>query len=80
MVWQDIVLSVGSFVFFIALIPTIRIKEKPALSTSIINGIVLAVFAFTYSTLELWLSVCSTSMVFIAWSVLAVQKILKTKK
>jgi len=74
MVWQDIVISIGSWLFIIALIPSIRGKEKPPVSTSILTGSVLAVFSLTYATLELWISVASTALLAGAWFILAVQK------
>ena len=75
MSWQDIVLSAGSWIFVIALTPAIRAKEKPPLSTSLMTGTILVVFAVTYATLALWLSVVSTGLVAAAWFTLAIQKI-----
>ncbi|MDO8620333.1 MAG: hypothetical protein Q7R64_03230 [bacterium] len=74
MMWQDIVFSVGQWIFIIALIPSLLSKEKPALSTSLMTGTVLAVFAFTYSTLSLWTASVSTVLSAGTWFVLAVQK------
>ena len=74
MVWQDIILSIGSWLFIIALIPSILGKNKPPISTSVLTGSVLAVFSLTYATLELWLSVASTALLSLAWFLLAVQK------
>ena len=74
MPWQDIVLTIGSWIFIIALIPTLRDREKPQLSTSVVTGTVLLVYAFVYATLGLWISVVSTSALAIAWLVLALQK------
>ena len=79
MVWQDIVLSVGMWIFVIALIPTLRGKEKPALSTSIVTSAVLAVFVLTYATLELWLSTIASAVIAVLWFVLAAQKYRKGK-
>ena len=80
MVWQDIVLSVGAWIFFIALIPSIKSKDKPALMTSLPTGTVLAVFALVYATLGLWLSIFSTILTSAAWFTLAVQKYLQKRK
>ena len=80
MQWQDWVFSVGQWIFIIALIPTIRGKQKPELSTSVITGIILAVFAFTYYTLSLLVSALSTSLVSTAWFILAYQKYRQLKK
>ncbi|MGM0482405.1 MAG: hypothetical protein ACQEP6_00870 [Patescibacteria group bacterium] len=74
MIWQDIVLSVGQWVFILALLPSLLSKDKPALMTSVITGTVLAVFAFTFSTLALWASAVSTGAVSLVWFILAFQK------
>lgn len=74
MPWQDIVLTAGSWIFIIALIPTLRGREKPQISTSVVTGCILVVYAFVYATLELWISVVSTSALALSWFVLAAQK------
>ena len=79
MSWQDIIIAVGQWIFLIALLPSIVSKNKPALSTSILTGTVLGVFAFTYATLGFWTSTISTILVSGAWITLAVQKYLLDK-
>lgn len=75
MPWQDIVLSIGQWVFFVALVPAILGKEtKPPLSTSVPTAAIAVVFAFVYSTLALWVSALSSLLVSAAWAVLAVQR------
>lgn len=74
MEWQDIVLSVGSWIFTIALIPSVLSKDKPALSSSLMTGSVLVVYAVTYLTLSLWTAAASTVLVAGVWFTLAVQK------
>lgn len=75
MPWQDIVLSVGQWVFFAALLPAILGKEtKPPLSTSVPTAVIAAIFAFVYTTLTLWISALSSLLVAAAWTVLAVQR------
>ncbi len=80
MSWQDIVFSIGQWIFIIALIPLIFSKDKPALSSSLMTGTVLAVFAFTYSTLSLWTASASTVLSAGAWFILATQKIRANRK
>jgi hypothetical protein len=75
MIWQDWVMMVGSFIFALALIPSVRGKDKPAVSSSIITGTVLLVFTLCYATLGLWLSFGSTFLTVIMWYVLAIQKL-----
>lgn len=74
MAWQDIIIAAGQWVFLLALLPSIFGKDKPALATSIATSVVLAVLAFTYATLSLWVSTISGILVSSAWLVLAVQK------
>lgn len=74
MIWQDAVLSAGSFVFVVALVPSVISKDKPAFSTSILTGGVLLVFAGVYASLGLWLSMVVTTFTAGLWLVLAGQK------
>jgi len=74
MIWQDLVLTAGSWIFIIAMIPTLRGREKPEISTSVVTGCILVVYAFVYATLNLWISVVSTSALALTWFALAVQK------
>ncbi|MDR3502473.1 MAG: hypothetical protein P4L79_07805 [Legionella sp.] len=78
MTWQDIVLSVGSWIFIIALLPSLFGKDKPPISTSLMTGGVLLVYNFVYVSLHLWLTLVSTGILTLAWLTLAVQK--STKK
>ena len=80
MLWQDWVFSIGSWIFVIALIPTIRGKSKPELSTSIVTAIILSSFALTYFTLRLWFSAFSTILTASCWYILAAQKYQQKKK
>lgn len=74
--WQDIVIAIGSFIFAVALIPSILSKEdKPALWTSVTTGLVLIVFAVTYASLTLWYATFTTSLAATLWIVLALQKL-----
>ncbi len=74
MVWQDVVYAVGQWVFIVALIPSILSKDKPALTSSLLTGLVLLVYAFTLASLNLWISTISTLATSVAWFVLALQK------
>ena len=77
--WQDWVFSICNWIFSIALIPAILDKEKPPVSTSLTNTVVLFVMAFTFSSLTLWLSALSISINGVLWFILAVQRF-KQKK
>ena len=74
MTWQDIVLSAGSWIFTIALLPSIFGKDKPPLFTSVLTGTILVIFAAVYFTLHLWFSVVSASVLALGWLILAAQK------
>lgn len=80
MSWQDIILTVGVWVFFFALLPSIFSKNKPAFSTSIVTGSVLASFVIVYASLSLWASAASTSLISATWFILAWQKHRESKK
>ncbi len=74
MPWQDLVLSIGTWIFVIALIPTVRGKQKPEFSTSFMTGTVLFIFALTYLSLQLWMSAVSTFVTTALWLTLAYQR------
>ena len=72
--WQDYVITTGLIIFGVALIPSVIGKDKPALSTSLITGTVMVIFAATYVTLHLWFSAISQLLTSLVWLTLAVQK------
>lgn len=80
MSWQDIVFTFGQFIFVIALIPTIKGKDKPAFISSLITTIILIVFGTTYISLKLWGSAFMSFTTGTAWGILTVQKYLIDKK
>lgn len=72
--WQDWVLFAVSFIFCVALWPSIKSKtQKPPVSTSLLTGVMLIVTALVELTLALWLSAASTALGGVMWLVLAVQ-------
>lgn len=73
--WQDIVLTIGSALFSVALLPSVFGKNKPAWSSSLLTGSVLGVFAVVYATLGLWFSFGSTLVTASLWFVLLAQAI-----
>lgn len=78
--WQDLVLSVGNFIFFVALIPSILSASKPAFATSFLTGVVLLIFGIVYISLHLWLSTIMVLLSGAAWLTLAAQKYLQIKR
>jgi len=74
MPWQDVVITIGQTIFAVALIPSIIGKDKPALTSSLVTGTFLIIFAFTFATLSLWLAVISSTINGVLWFILAYQK------
>ncbi|PIR37247.1 MAG: hypothetical protein COV34_03430 [Candidatus Zambryskibacteria bacterium CG10_big_fil_rev_8_21_14_0_10_42_12] len=80
MSWQDIVISIGQFLFLIALIPSIRSEHKPAFGTSLMTALVLTAFGITYGTLGLWFAVSTSVFISAGWYILAWQTYKEHKK
>lgn len=74
MIWQDVVFAVGSIIFSLALIPSIKSRDKPALKTSVTTGVVLTIFGVTYITLGLAFAAATTFVSSGLWLTLAVQR------
>lgn len=77
--WQGIVLAVGQVVFIIALVPSIMTKDKPEIWTSILTGTVALSISITYMTLSLKAAAISAFFNFVAWGILAIQKMHQIK-
>ena len=74
MTWQDAVFAIGTLTFSLALIPSIKSKNKPHLYTSVMTAVVLVAFSATYFSLDLIFS-CITALINASlWSVLTWQK------
>ena len=74
MQWQDWVFFLGGLIVLASLIPTLRGHQKPALATSMISFVLIAIFAFTMATLGLWLSGLVNAAMSLAWGTLALQR------
>ena len=74
MLWQDFVIMISCFGFAIALIPSIRGKQKPAKSSCVLTALLLMAIAVCFATLGLWLSFASEVASIIAWTILYFQK------
>jgi hypothetical protein len=70
--WQDTVLTIGTMIFIIALLPSVFGSAKPAAMTSLMTGTVLAIFAVTYTMLPdpLWFAAVTTATTSTVWFVL----------
>ncbi len=78
--WQDSVLATGSLLLAVALIPSLRSNDKPALATSLLTASCLAVFAFVYASLALWYSTTTTSVTSLFWFILAYQRLQSVRR
>lgn len=76
MIWQDIVIMLGCFVFGFALIPTILNKHKPEpLTSGACTGACIAL-ASAFVTLNLLLSAFAEILCGLFWFILLVQVLL----
>lgn len=71
---QDYVFTFGGVVFTVALIPALRDPQKPPVRTSATTAVLLAMFAVTYASLDLWLSAATACVTCALWGVLALQR------
>lgn len=74
MIWQDIVIMFSCFGFSLALIPSIRGKNKPARLTCLMTALLLTTIAVCFGSLKLYLAMVSEITAVIAWSVLLFQR------
>lgn len=72
--WQDAVLTVGSVIFILALLPSILGEDKPAAWTSLTTAAVLYVFAAVDLTLGLKFTAFTTAVTATLWVTLLIQK------
>jgi len=75
MKWQDYVVAACQVGFILALIPTLRGKDKPAASTSTVTSVLVLIIAFSLATLKLWLSFVLSTCLAMCWAAVALQKI-----
>lgn len=73
--WQDIVLTAGSVIFILALLPSVFSADKPATSTSAMTAFVLYIFAAVDVTLDLKFTAATTAVTASLWVALLLQKL-----
>ena len=71
--WQEVVFTVGGFMFFVALLPSIFSDNKPALSTSLMTASFLSLFVVAFAKLDLWWSAGAQALGALAWWILTIQ-------
>jgi hypothetical protein len=78
--WQDTVIAVCQLAFLPAMLPTLLGKDKPALTTSIANAVIVSIITFSLATLQLWFATITGAMIAAIWSILAIQKFAQDKR
>lgn len=73
--WQDIVLAISVLAFNIALLPSIRSKQKPRLATSVMTALFLIPEIIVFLSLSLWYSFAMALTNMLLWTALAVQRL-----
>lgn len=74
MIWQDVVIAVCQLAFLPSMLPTLLGTDKPALITSVMNAVIVAIITFAMATLGLWFAVITGVTTSGIWVVLAFQK------
>jgi hypothetical protein len=78
-IWQDLVIALCQVGAIVALQFIIWSKEKPSLTSSVMNTIFPLIISFCMFTLELYFAMTTAAIVGISWGVITLQ-ILVTKK
>lgn len=73
MSWQDLVLTLGSGLFLLSLLPSLFGRHKPSVWTSGATGVVLVGFTVAYSSLGLWGAAATAALTSLVWLVLWAQ-------
>lgn len=71
--WQDFIFLLGGFAFALLLVPTLRDKSSSVpVTTSGLTGTILLMYAFTFLTLDLFLSAFANLLTAAAWFAIAI--------
>ncbi len=74
MVWQDMLIAIGSVGFSLALIPAARSSSKPPRSSCLLTGGILWSYVLAFGTLGLWYSAATTVITACMWTLLFLQR------
>lgn len=78
--WQDYVVAIGQGLFTLALIPSLRGKNKPDILTSGMTATVLYAFVAVYISLHMPGAAILTGVCGVGWSMLSVQVYLRARR
>ena len=76
LIWQDIILMIGGFIFAPSLVISIIQNTHIPIMTSLPTAIVLTAFVGCYLTLKLKLAAIATSLTAVCWFILFFMEIL----
>ncbi len=71
-IWQDVVLMIGGFIFAPSLIVSIVNNVKIPIATSLPTALVLTAFVWCFTTLKFRLAALATSLTAICWYILLI--------
>ncbi len=74
MQWQDVVISLAQIVAVFSLLPSILSKDKPALTTCVMNFVLVMIISTCLLSLGLWFSSITAYAIAFTWLILVVQK------
>lgn len=74
MIWQDVVPIVGNIIFAVALIPSIRTKQKPHRLSCAMTASVLWLYVGTFWSQTLWYWSMATVATALVWTILLIQQ------
>lgn len=74
MLWQDVLMSITSFGFACAMIPSIMGKSKPSRLTCLFTCVGLVANGLALGTLGLYAAFSSAIVTLFAWGILLAQK------
>jgi hypothetical protein len=72
-IWQDVVIGIGSVSFSLALLPAIWRRQPPPVITCALTTFWLWVYAVVFITLSLWFSAITGSVTALCWTILLYQ-------
>lgn len=74
MAWQDFVIALGQLMLGVALLPAVFGKQKPPISTCLLTGFWLSVFAVCFASLSLIGSAVNVTIAAALWFTMGVQQ------
>lgn len=73
MQWEEYLVSFGTLVLVLGLVPTVFGRHKPALSTSLVTFAVLSSFVVAFFSLHLYLAAALNTLNALVWGIIALQ-------